>query len=124
MLKIHESARADGSLSPLHLRRDDGGLALVSEDGVEPLPDGALDAVMRRFGQPIDPAARLVDVAALELLEPRGARLRHVRHLARFDVIARDWLVLEVPGREPTGALATTVAGALSHLARAAARPG
>jgi hypothetical protein len=119
VLKIHETTRADGSLGPVHLRRDDDGLALVSDDGVEPLPDGALAAVMRRFARAIEPSLEreLVEVAALDL--GGGARLRHVRHLARYDVIARDWLVLEAPGQEPSGALATTVAGALSHLARA-----
>jgi hypothetical protein len=122
MLKIHETTRSDGSLAPLHLRRDDEGLALVSDAGVQPLPDGALDAVMRRFARPIEPSAELVEVAALDL--EGGARLRHVRHLARYDVIARDWLVLEAPGQEPAGALATTVAGALSHLAGARARSG
>jgi hypothetical protein len=34
-------------------------------------------------------------------------------------VIARDYLVLDLPGQEPLCALAVTVAGALVHLARA-----
>ena len=46
--------------------------------------------------------------------------LRHVRHLAIYDVIARDYLVYEAPHREPMCALATIVAGALGHLGRAA----
>lgn len=78
------------------------------------LPAGALEAVMKRFGGPLADDVSLLEIGALEL--DRG-RLRHVRHLARYDVIARDFLVLEAPGQELLCALATTVAGALEHLA-------
>jgi hypothetical protein len=50
-----------------------------------------------------------------------GRVLRHIRHLGRYDVIARDYLTYSVPTQEPLCALATTVAGALAHLGRAAA---
>lgn len=119
-LKVHETTRADGSLSPVFLAVEDGTLAVDADDGTFALPDGAIDAVMARFGKPLEPSERLVHVGALELGD--GRTLRHVRHLALYDVIARDYLVYEALDREPMCALATTVAGALDHLGRAAAR--
>jgi hypothetical protein len=117
MLKIHEVTRDDGSLEAIFLRRQADGLELVRGDASLALPSGALSKVMARFGAPLDLSAQLLEVAALDF--GGGARIRHVRHLARFDVIARDFVVLEEPGAEPLCALATTVAGALEHLARA-----
>jgi hypothetical protein len=122
MLKVHETTRADGSLAPVFLALDRGVLVLTSDQGAMDLPDGSLEAVMARFGKPIEPKEPLMEIAAMDL--GRGRTLRHVRHLATFDVIARDWLVYAVPSEatpsEPLGALAATVAGALLHLARAA----
>jgi hypothetical protein len=120
LLKIHETTAASGALSDVCLRASNGGLALVNDDGTFPLPEGALEAVMVRFGAPLDPASRLIAVATLALGE--GRTLRHVRHLATYDVIARDYLVYEGPGNDPLCAFATTVAGALDHLARAGTR--
>lgn len=129
MLKIHETTEADGSLAPVSLVRlrpgtgdgegaGEAELALDKAGRTRPLPPGALPAVMRRFAAPFDRSAQVREVAALDL--GGGAVLRHVRHLDAFDVIARDYLVYEAPGREPACAMATTVAGALEHLARAA----
>jgi hypothetical protein len=121
VLKIHETTRPDGSLGEVRLGFVDGVLAIASDEGTFALPEGALAAVLQRFGAPLDPAETLVAVASLDLGE--GRTLRHVRHLARWDVIARDWLVLEGPASEGAAetrcAMATTVAGALQHLARA-----
>jgi hypothetical protein len=120
MLKIHETIRPDGSLAPIHLGFADGSLAIVSDEGTFALPEGALEAVLARFGAPLDRAEGLIPVGTLDLGD-RGI-LRHVRHLGRWDVIARDYLVLERvsgPGAEASCALATTVAGALQHLGRA-----
>jgi hypothetical protein len=122
MLKIHETTSASGALSAVYVQASNGALALVTDDGTFPLPEGALEAVMLRYGAPLDPASHLVPVATLALGE--GRALRHVRHLATYDVIARDHLVYDAPGKEPLCALATTVAGAFDHLARAAAREG
>ncbi len=121
VLKIHETTMQDGSLSPVFVRAEADVLTLVNERGAFALPDGALDAVMARFGAPVEDGTKLVEVASLEL--GSAGRLRHVRHLARFDVIAKDWLVYERSGHAPVCALATTVAGALDHLARAAGTP-
>src|SRR5580700_7274443 len=120
MLKVHEVTTSAGTLSDVFLRWEGGVLALVGDDGTLELPDGALDATMARFGAPFETAEQAAVVGALDL--GGGRVLRHVRHLARFDVIARDYLVYDAPGRDPVCALATTVAGALDFLARAAQR--
>lgn len=120
MLKVHETTTASGAFSAVFLRFEARVLAIVGEDGTFVLPDGALDAVMTRFGATLEPASHCTQVATLDLGE--GRMLRHVRHLARYDVIARDYLVYETPGRESLCALATTVAGALDHVGRAAGR--
>jgi hypothetical protein len=123
MLKIHETTRSDGSLAPIHLGFVDGSLAILSDEGTFALPAGALEAVLVRFGAPLDRREDLIPIASLDLGD--GGILRHVRHLGRWDVIARDYLVLERgsgPGAEARCAIATTVAGALQHLGRAARR--
>ncbi len=119
MLRIDETITASGEPATVHVVVEEGGLAIVAEGEKYALADVALDAVMRRFGAPLEPAEPIAVVATLDL--GGGRALRHVRHLGRYDVIARDYLVYDVPGHEPTCALATTVAGALVHLGRASA---
>jgi hypothetical protein len=119
MLKIHETMTATGEPATVCLTMENGRLAIVADDERFALADVALDAVMVRFGGPLEPAEPISEVAKLDL--GGGRALRHVRHLGRFDVIARDYLVHDVPGRAPLCALATTVAGALFHLGRATA---
>jgi hypothetical protein len=119
-MKVHETTSPTGELSAVFLERDEEGLSLVGAHGALRIPRGALPAVMARFGGPLETGERLTSVATLEL--DGGARLCHVRHLSRFDVIARDYLLDEAPALEPVCALATTVVGALDHLARAASR--
>ncbi len=120
-MRIHETFRADGSAVSTRLVFEAGVLAIVEEGSPSlALPDGALEAVMKRYGRPLDAGEPVTEVALLVLGD--GRTLRHVRHLARWDVIARDWLVFEAPGAEALCAMATTVAGALAHLARASAR--
>lgn len=118
-MKIHETTRADGSFAPVDLRVEDGEIVVASDDGVCALPGDALVRIMTRYGAPIEDGTKLTDVDAIEIGE--GKRLRHVRHLARYDVIAKDWLIYEARGAEPICALANTVASALLHLARVAA---
>jgi hypothetical protein len=119
MFKIHETTTTSGGLSSVFLRLEDGVLAIVSDEGTFALAEGALDAVMARFGAPLEPTERVAEIERIEL--GAGRALRHVRHLARGDVIARDYVVYDAPGQEPRCALATTVAAALAHLGRAAA---
>jgi hypothetical protein len=117
---VHETTTAAGALSEVFLEVEAGVLALVSDGATLALPDGSLEAVMARYGAPFAAEARVAAVGVLDL--GRGRSLRHVRHLAGYDVIARDYLVYESPGQEASCALATSVVGALDHLARAAAR--
>lgn len=120
MLKIHEFILPSGELSGMYLARAGAELKLVGEDGELELPRGALRAVMLRYGAPFDAELRSESQGSLELAD--GASLRHVRHLADYDVIARDYLVYEEPGLEPWCVMATNVAAALRHLGLAALR--
>jgi hypothetical protein len=117
-LKIHEFILPSGELAGVWLRADDAGLWLVSDDDELALPGAALRAVMVRYGSPFDPEARSESLGVLGLGD--GMTLRHVRHLAGYDVIARDYLVYGEPGLEPVCAMATNVAGALRYLGLAA----
>jgi len=117
MLKVYETTTAAGALAPISLAFEDGVLSIIDANGAMALPEGALSAVMAKFGGPLEPTSILVDVGRLDV--GNGCTVRHVRHLARFDVIARDYIVYEAPGHDVSCALATTVAGALAHLARA-----
>ncbi len=116
MLKIHE-AGVDGRLAQVFLQVGAGGLELVDDGEVLSVPETVLPSVMERYGAPFDPSAPIL--AGGELKLQGDCSLRHVRHLAGYDVIARDYVVYERPGAEALCALATTVAGALAHLARA-----
>src|SRR4051812_18910295 len=86
MLKIHEFILPSGELSGVWLRRQAERLLLVSDDGELELPAAALRAVMLRYGAPFDADAMSQSQGSLELAA--GASLRHVRHLAGYDVIA------------------------------------
>lgn len=120
MLKIHELTDSKGELVGVYLRvaEREGLLELVDPEGPRPLPALALEKVLSRYGAPFDPAARITVVGELDLGE--GRRLRHVRHLAGYDVVERDYLVLDVGEGEALCAPGATVAAALGHLARVA----
>ena len=115
MLKVRELTDATGALTEVFLRCTEGVLELVIEKDVVALPEKALEAVMRRYGAPFDPDAPIAVVGTLPL--GPGKTLRHVRHLAGYDVIARDYLVYEGADVEALCALSTTVARGLEHLA-------
>ena len=119
MLKIHETITATGKPSFVHLKVAGGALMIDLDDETFPLGPGALEAVMARFGAPLEPSEPLIDVGTLDL--GGGRAVRHVRHLARYDVIARDFVVYDLPGRDSLCALAVTVSAALAHLGRASA---
>jgi hypothetical protein len=119
VLKIHELTDAEGRLSGVYLRVPDGApeaLEIVEESGALALPPHALEKVLERYGAPFDSQAEIVNVAELSLAG--GRKLRHVRHLAGYDVVPRDYLVLEGASPEPLCAMGATVAAALQHLAR------
>ena len=117
MFKIHEFSSPSGELSAVYLRVVDEQLVIMSDDGEWPLPQGALRAVLARFGAPFDADARISTIATLDL--PGGEVLRHVRHLAGYDVIARDYIVYDAPPEAALCALSATVAAALLHLGKA-----
>src|SRR5436190_16448122 len=110
---IHELTRDDGTLHVLRLVRENDSLVLrgvrsvkredtpssrggvggeapdEGDDQALPLPDGAIDAVMRRFGKPLEGELPRIE----ETLDLGGGRkLVRFRFLSRFDVIARDYL--------------------------------
>jgi len=120
-ITIHERTTEQGGLEQTLLRADEAGLALITGAQAAPLPEGALEAVLARYGKPL--AFAESDVAIEESLElGPGRRLIRFRFRPRFDVIARDYLALCVPGEDPICELAVTVTGALEHLARSLAQ--
>lgn len=116
MLKIREHTDATGALAAVFLRLTKGdALELVRGEDAVALPPRALEAVMARYGAAFDPEAVISVEGTLPL--GQGRTLRHVRHLAGYDVIARDYLVYDALGAEPLCAMAATVARGLEHLA-------
>jgi hypothetical protein len=115
-ITIHESTDATGQRIRMRLTAEAGRLAVLVGSEVLPLPDGALQAVMKRYGKPLDvtPQPKIEE----ELAVGPGLILGRFRFLSRYDVIARDYIVLYAPNNEPLCELATSVAAALHHLAR------
>ena len=117
-LRIDEQLDSDGVAIVTTLALTDGG-ALELVHGAAPparLPVLAVERVFARFGRELDPdadgpAAARLDLGAVGVLRP-------LRFHAIVDAEARDYLVLDRPGEPPSAALATTIAGALRHLAR------
>jgi hypothetical protein len=115
-LLLHEATQPNGQLETSWLELAGDELALRSGDA-EPLavPLRVLAGVMRRYGRPL---ADETSLTGPELLLPSGERLTLLRHLARFDVVAKDYLVFEAPGDAPLAELATAVTAALSFVAK------
>ncbi len=121
-MKIDEHLEDDGRRRRTELLVGPDGPELVvtggaGEEELCVLVDVAvIEALFGRYGAP--PEQGLVARGPRLELGPGGA-LVHFRFLAKYDVIAKDWLLYEAPGREPLVALATQIAAALEHLARA-----
>jgi hypothetical protein len=119
-LLLHQATDPAGVLENVWLELEGGELALRAGDR-PPVPVGAgvLGAVMRRYGRPLadDSLAH-----GPELRLASGERLALLRHLARFDVIAKDYVVYEAPGQPPLAELATAVSAALCFLVRSSSR--
>ena len=122
-ITIHETESPAGERVRTRLSYEEGRLAVAVGEKVMALPDGSLDAVMKRFGKPLAVEERemMVD-ERLDLGD--GRSLVRFRFLARYDVIARDFLVLYAPDAEPLCELATSVTAALDHLARRFSQAG
>ena len=71
---------------------------------------------MRRYGKPL---ADDVTLHGARLVLPAGRSVVLLRHLARYDVIAKDYLVYSSPDAPPLAELAGSIAAALLYLARA-----
>jgi hypothetical protein len=115
VLTIGERILDDGTRELVSLEVREG--ALVLRVGDEPpacLPEGVLDRVMARYGKPLAPGIAL-DGPRLDV--GQGRFLCLLRHRARYDVIAKDFLVFCAPQEEPVAELAIAVTGALVHLA-------
>jgi hypothetical protein len=120
---LHERTKDDGSIERTFLERDDDGLVVrVEGESPRPLPLDVLIAVMKRYGRALDDAVTIGPDAERVALAG-GREVVHFRHLARYDVIARDWIVLIEPGTEPVAELATAVNAALRHLLDAMREP-
>jgi hypothetical protein len=116
-LVIDERARSDGAPSRTWLELAGGKLVLgFDETKMAVVEERALAAVMKRYGKALA-ADIVVSGPTLEL--EGGSKLSLLRHRARYDVVARDFLVYQAPGSEPVAELATSVSAALAHLARA-----
>jgi hypothetical protein len=119
MLLLHERTRDDGSVERTFLESagsEDEALALrVEGEPPRTVPIEVLAAVMKRYGRALDSAITIASDAERIAL-PGGRAVVHFRHLARYDVIARDWIVWMEPDAEPLAELATAVSAALRHL--------
>jgi hypothetical protein len=104
----------DGRLLLAVLRHTDAN-ATDDVEAVGELPAAALDAVMRRYGKPLAPE---VPEPKAALILDGGAVVSTFRHLARYDVIARDYVYYRADAdSDGLAALSVTVAAALRFLA-------
>jgi hypothetical protein len=112
-LLLHERTLAGGALEKIWLEVEQGTLFFhVEGSSRTEIPLAILDGVMRRYGRP------LAEDVPLEgpRLEVGGRALAILRYRPRYDVIARDYLVVASEGQTPVAELATAVTGALAHL--------
>ena len=100
----------------MYLRASETGLELSGDDVNASVPPRIIISLMHRYGREADDG---VDLRGEELRLNQTCVLRRVRFRAAVDAIGRDYLALLEDGREPLLAMATTIAGALAHLARA-----
>jgi hypothetical protein len=117
-LLLFEWTRDAGELERMWLCDEGAALELRHGSGESlqlALPANAVDIVMRRYGKPL---AEDLDPTEPEFRLQSGASLARFRHLARFDVIARDYLVYRSTETEALAALAAPIAAALRHLAK------
>jgi hypothetical protein len=118
MLKIHETYDANGAPLVSFLKVEEGELCLVLPDAEIVIPTNVLVRVFERYGKPLDDVVILHPETSITLED--GLMLYALRHLARFDVIAKDYLVLARVDKEPLAELSVSIYGALVHLAQRA----
>jgi hypothetical protein len=119
-LILHESVLEGGASEKTWLEVVEGALVMRVERGLSvEVPLAIFEAVMQRYGRPL---AEGIDPVGPTLELPGGEVLCLFRHRARYDVIAKDFLVYRALGREPLAELAASVSAALAYLVRAHAR--
>lgn len=120
MLTIDEHIGSAGEnvATRLQVIEETGAVRITIEDQiVGEIPTTAVVHVMNRYAKELAEGI-VLDGPQVALAE--GVALHMFRHRARYDVIARDFLVLTREGEEPIAELSTSIAAALIHLARAA----
>jgi hypothetical protein len=116
VLKIHETFGNGEIAEASYLKMEDGELCLMLPASEVVIPISIVVRTFERFGKALDPDIGLNAETSLEIGE--GMTVYALRHLARFDVIAKDYLVLAREGQEPLAELAVSIYGALVHLTR------
>ena len=119
-LCIDEELAAEGPAQKIWLRRHEGVLVLDNTQDAVVVLDGLIATIFSHYARPLAPdvtskISKLPYLRVCSLTAP-AFKLHPLRHLARYDVIARDFLVLSHPGAEPLAELTTTIAAALSHV--------
>lgn len=118
-LLLHETFGDGEEALVVTLTRETERLVLSYPGGATDLEADVVVAVMNRYGKELEPS---IEARGPSVALDEEHTLVRIRHLARYDVIARDYVVLVRPGGAPLVELATAVAGALVHLAEAASR--
>jgi len=85
-----------------------------------PLPPGAIQSVMTRYGKPVadELKSEVAELSAAIVLSDQSELCR-LRFLPRYEVIAKDYLVWRVPSKTARAELSVSVSAALMYLARA-----
>jgi hypothetical protein len=117
-LLLHESLSVDGARQTVELGVEGESLLVIIDGEAKAIPREALDHVMDRYGKPLEAGTALTG-PTLDL--GHGVTLQTLRHKTFFDVIARDFVVLTRPGKEPLCELSTAISAVLAHLAHAVA---
>ena len=119
MLTIHETLTEAGLRETVDvgLGDEDGALAVRVAGETTLLPMTVLEAVMNRYGKPLEDGVPL-DGPSVNLGD--AGVLHHIRCLGFYDVIAKDFVVWSRPGHEPLAELATSISAALVHFVNAA----
>jgi hypothetical protein len=113
---IHELIGAEGQSLRVYLEALEGNMVLSSAQDAVIVPTAVLRKVFNRYAKPLDVSSIKLDVDTVYIENTTGLRVHYFRHLATYDVIARDYLAFESADSEPRAELATGIAAALMTL--------